>query len=71
MKAECIVVHNTTNDASAKNEVAHIIGNNNATEFHYAVNDKEILQGIPENRNAWHLGKILPRTLVIMYCKLL
>ena len=24
--------------------------------FHYAVDDKEIVQGIPENRNAWHAG---------------
>src|SRR5690606_35804315 len=24
--------------------------------FHYAIDDKEIVQGIPENRNAWHAG---------------
>lgn len=51
-----IVVHNTANDASAKNEVAYMIRNNNEVSFHYAVDDKEVVQGIPENRNAWHAG---------------
>ena len=51
-----IVVHNTANDASAKNEVAYMIRNNNQVSFHYAVDDKQVVQGIPENRNAWHSG---------------
>ncbi len=56
MNAEFIVVHNTANDASAANEVAYMISNNNKVSFHYAVDDKQIVQGIPENRNAWHAG---------------
>lgn len=56
MNPEFIVVHNTQNDASAKNEIAYMISNNNQTSFHYAVDDKEIVQGIPENRNAFHAG---------------
>ena len=56
MNAEFIVVHNTANDASARNEVAYMIRNNNSVSFHYAIDDKEIVQGIPENRNAWHAG---------------
>ena len=56
MTATRIVVHNTANDASARNEVQYMIGNNNQVSFHYAVDDKEIVQGIPENRNAWHAG---------------
>lgn len=56
MNAEFIIVHNTANDASAKNEIAYMIGNNNQVSFHYAIDDKEIVQGIPENRNAWHAG---------------
>jgi N-acetylmuramoyl-L-alanine amidase CwlA len=56
MVAEFIVVHNTANDASARNEVAYMIRNNDKVSFHYAVDDKEIVQGIPENRNAWHAG---------------
>ena len=49
-----IVVHNTANDATARNEIAYMTNNNNETSFHYAVDDKEIVQGIEENRNAWH-----------------
>jgi N-acetylmuramoyl-L-alanine amidase CwlA len=56
MTPEFIVVHNTANDASARNEVAYMISNSNKVSFHYAIDDKEIVQGIPENRNAWHAG---------------
>lgn len=56
MVAETIVVHNTANDATARNEVAYMIRNNNSTSFHYAIDDKEIVQGIPDNRNAFHAG---------------
>ena len=49
-----IVVHNTANDASARNEITYMLGNNYQTSFHYAVDDKEIVQGIPENRNTWN-----------------
>lgn len=56
MNAEFIVVHNTANDASANNEISYMKSNNNKVSFHYAVDDIEIVQGIPENRNAWHAG---------------
>jgi N-acetylmuramoyl-L-alanine amidase CwlA len=56
MKPTRIVVHNTANDAPAKNEIAYMIRNNNQVSFHYAVDDVEVVQGIPENRNAWHSG---------------
>ena len=56
MTSEFIVVHNTANDASAENEIKYMINNNETTSFHYAIDDKEIVQGIPENRNAWHAG---------------
>lgn len=56
MKPEVIVVHNTANDATARNEIAYMIRNDNQVSFHYAVDDREIVQGIPENRNAWHAG---------------
>lgn len=49
-----IVIHNTANDASAANEIAYMHSNNNQTSFHFAVDDKEIIQGIELNRNAWH-----------------
>lgn len=51
-----IVVHNTANDASANNEISYMINNDNEVSFHIAVDDKEAVQGIPLNRNAWHAG---------------
>ena len=54
MKPTRIVVHNTANDATARNEIAYMTNNNYETSFHYAVDDKEIVQGIEENRNGWH-----------------
>ena len=56
MKPEFIVIHNTANDASAANEVSYMRRNDNEVSFHYAVDDKEIVQGILEDRNAWHAG---------------
>ena len=56
MKPTRIVVHNTANDASARNEIAYMTRNNYETSFHYAVDDKEVVIGIPFNRNAWHAG---------------
>ena len=56
MTAEFIVVHNTANDATADNEVAYMIGNKNQVSFHYAVDNQEVVQGIPITRNTWHAG---------------
>lgn len=51
-----IVVHNTANDASAQNEIAYMIRNDNEVSFHFAVDDKEAVQGIPLDRNTWNAG---------------
>jgi N-acetylmuramoyl-L-alanine amidase CwlA len=51
-----IVVHNTANDASARNEVNYANNNDNYTSFHYAVDDIEIVQMIEENRNSFNAG---------------
>ena len=56
MTAEFIVVHNTANDATAENEVAYMIRNKNQVSFHYAVDDQEVVQGVPITRNTWHAG---------------
>lgn len=56
MTPQGITIHNTANDASANNEIAYMIGNSSSTSFHYAVDDYQAVQGIPENRNAWHAG---------------
>lgn len=51
-----IIVHNTANDASAKNEVKYMQNNNSHTSFHYAVDDKETILAISLNRNTWNAG---------------
>lgn len=55
-----IVVHNTANDASADSEIRYMNKSESEggrqTSFHYAVDDKEAVQGLPENRNGWHSG---------------
>lgn len=51
-----IVVHNTANDASARNEVAYMQRNDNEVSFHFAVDDKEVIQGLPLDRNSWNAG---------------
>ncbi|MCU5097265.1 N-acetylmuramoyl-L-alanine amidase [Bacillus wiedmannii] len=56
MNPEFITVHNTYNDATAENEVAYMIRNDNKVSFHIAVDDKEAIQGIPLERNAWQTG---------------
>ena len=56
MKPTRIVIHNTANDASAEREILYMLGNNKEVSFHFAVDDKEAVQGIPLDRNAWHAG---------------
>ena len=56
MTPEFIVIHNTSNDASAKNEVAYMKSNSDSTSFHFAVDNIDVVQALPLNRNAWHAG---------------
>ncbi|ASB54511.1 N-acetylmuramoyl-L-alanine amidase [Bacillus velezensis] len=56
MTPEYITIHNTANDASAANEISYMTGNRESTSYHFAVDDKEVIQGIPLDRNAWHSG---------------
>ena len=56
MTPQYITIHNTSNSASAKNEIAYMISNNNQVSYHVAVDEKEVIQAIPFNRNAWHAG---------------
>ena len=51
-----ICIHNTSNNASASNEVKYMISNNNQVSYHVAVDEKEVIQAIPFNRNAWASG---------------
>lgn len=56
MTPQYITIHNTSNNASAENEVKYMISNNNQTSYHVAVDEKEVIQAVPFNRNAWHAG---------------
>ena len=56
MKPTRIVVHNTANDATARNEISYMTNNNYETSFHFAVDNKEAVQGLPLDRNGWHAG---------------
>lgn len=51
-----VVIHNTANDAPAVNEISYMRYNDLEISFHYAVDDVNIVQGIPESRNAWASG---------------
>lgn len=51
-----IVIHNTANDAPAENEIKYMQSNDAQTSFHFAVDDKEAVQGVDLWRNAWHAG---------------
>ncbi len=55
-EADRIVVHNTANDAPAVNEIAYMINRPEEVSFHFAVDDKEAVQGLPLDRNAWASG---------------
>ena len=51
-----ICIHNTANTATARNEVAYMNRTANYTSFHVAIDDKEAVQAIPFNRNAFAAG---------------
>lgn len=56
MTPEGITVHNTYNDASAMSEVSYMLGNNNKTSFHAAVDNTRVVEGLPLNRSCFAAG---------------
>lgn len=69
-----ITVHNTANSASAANEIAYMAGNDKETSYHFAVDEKEIIQALPLDRNGWHAGDGATgsgnrRTIAIEICR--
>ena len=56
MQPKGLCVHNTANDAPAKNAISYMISNDMEVSFHVAIDDVEAIQGIPFNRNAWACG---------------
>ena len=53
-----IVVHNTSNDASANNEISYMNRGENPAKvsYHFAIDDKEVVQGLPLDVHGWHAG---------------
>lgn len=56
MAPQYVTIHNTYNDASARNEIAYMSGNTSVTGYHVAIDDVEAVQAIPFSRNAFHAG---------------
>lgn len=60
MRPEGLTIHETDNNASAYNEIYYMGFNpsnfNNQVSFHFAVDEKEAVQGVPLDRNTWHAG---------------
>lgn len=57
LNPQYIVIHDTANSAPAANEISYMIRNDNQVSFHIAVDEKEAIQGLPLDRNAWACGK--------------
>lgn len=51
-----IIMHNTSNSASAKNEAAYMTSNDNDVSYHVVVDEKEVYQCVPFSRVAHHAG---------------
>ncbi|KAB6697496.1 N-acetylmuramoyl-L-alanine amidase [Turicibacter sanguinis] len=51
-----IVVHNTYNDAPAANEVAYMQRRTDKVSFHAAIDDKEVVEGLPFERSCYASG---------------
>ena len=56
MDAIGFCIHNTANDASAENEISYMQSNDNYTSYHYAIDDRHVVRGLPLERNSWHAG---------------
>lgn len=51
-----ICIHNTANSATAQGEVNYMLGNDQWTSYHYAVDEMGAVQALPLDRNGWHAG---------------
>lgn len=56
MAPKKITLHNTDNQMPAHNEISYMRNNNNQVSYHVAIDEKEAIQGVPYNRNAWAAG---------------
>lgn len=56
MEPSALCIHNTANDATAREEAAYVHSNPDATSYHFAVDGEEAVQILPLGRNGWHAG---------------
>lgn len=56
MQPKGIAVHNTGNNAPAINERNYMAGNNTWVGFHVVVDESEVIECVPFNRNMYHVG---------------
>ncbi|MDB8439123.1 peptidoglycan recognition protein family protein [Turicibacter sanguinis] len=56
MKVSYITVHDTGNCGPAVNEIKYMVTNNHQVSFHLAVDEAEVIQGLPLDRNSWACG---------------
>jgi len=56
MKPQGITIHNTANDATPLQESEYMESNDKYLSSHYYVGYDDVIQKIPDNRNAWHAG---------------
>lgn len=62
---EWIVVHNTANTASARNEALNLKNNYAESSFHYAIDDAAIIQCVHDYDTAWAVGAWKGATAII------
>lgn len=53
---QSLTIHNTGNTASAFNESEYMKNNYDYTGFHVVIDDKQVIECIPFDRNSWHAG---------------
>lgn len=56
MKPKGIIVHNTAGSASAIDERNTMVNANNPISYHVVIDEANVVEIIPFNRNAWHAG---------------
>lgn len=66
-KKRYIAIHNTSNNASASNEVSYAKRRTDGVSSHYYVDNKQILQSLDTRHRAWHAGSQVGNTYAISY----
>jgi N-acetyl-anhydromuramyl-L-alanine amidase AmpD len=62
-----IVVHNTANDAPARNEASYAKRRTDSVSSHYYADDEQVIQSLDTDFGAWHVGSRTGNTQGISY----